>query len=105
MRHTLRLGAAAALAFGITAEAPRVLYAQERPFIGVRVDADRNKVLLEVTPDRIGKDFLHQTVLATGGGVGALGLDRGQTRGAPSSASSDAASGSSSCATTGACAR
>ncbi|MBK6456146.1 MAG: zinc-dependent metalloprotease [Gemmatimonadetes bacterium] len=81
MRHTLRLGAAAALAFGITAEAPRVLYAQERPFIGVRVDADRNKVLLEVTPDRIGKDFLHQTVLATGGGVGALGLDRGQTGG------------------------
>ena len=55
--------------------------AQEAPFIGVRVDEDRNKVLLEIPPARMGKDFLHQTVLATGGGVGALGLDRGQTGG------------------------
>jgi hypothetical protein len=57
------------------------LPAQEAPFIGVRVDQDRNKVLLEVPATRIGQDFLHQTVLATGGGVGALGLDRGQTGG------------------------
>ena len=69
------------LAFALAVVAPLALRAQERPFIGVRVDQDRNKVLLEVTPDRIGKDFLHQTVLATGGGVGALGLDRGQTGG------------------------
>jgi hypothetical protein len=55
--------------------------AQEAAFIGVRVDQDRNKVLLEVTPDRLGTDFLHQSVLATGAGVGALGLDRGQTGG------------------------
>lgn len=47
--------------------------------VGVRVDADRNKVLLEITPDRLGKDFLHQMVLATGAGTTALGLDRGQT--------------------------
>jgi len=53
----------------------------ETPFIGVRVDQDRNKVLLDVTADRVGRDFLHQTVLATGAGVGALGLDRGQTGG------------------------
>ena len=57
--------------------APR-LAAQEGPFIGVRVDADRNKVLLEVPAERIGQDFMHQMVLATGGGVPALGLDRGQ---------------------------
>lgn len=57
------------------------LSAQSAPFIGVRVDQDRNKVLLELTPDRMGTDLLHQTVLATGGGVSALGLDRGQTGG------------------------
>lgn len=61
------------LAGALSAQAP------EAPFIGVRVDQDRNKVLLEVTAERIGRDFLHQTVLATGAGVGALGLDRGQT--------------------------
>jgi hypothetical protein len=55
--------------------------AAEAPFVGVRVDQDRNKVLLEIAPARMGKDFLHQSVLATGGGVGALGLDRGQTGG------------------------
>ncbi|MFM8566117.1 MAG: zinc-dependent metalloprotease [Gemmatimonadota bacterium] len=54
------------------------LTAQDAPFIGVRVDADRNKVLLEVPADRIGQSFMHQIVLATGGGVPALGLDRGQ---------------------------
>ena len=55
--------------------------AQEAPFVGVRVDQDRNKVLLEIAPSRLGQDFLHQSVLATGAGVGALGLDRGQTGG------------------------
>ena len=61
--------------------APIELDAQERPFIGVRYDADRNRVLLEIAPDRLDRDFLYQTVLATGGGVGALGLDRGQVGG------------------------
>ncbi len=46
-------------------------------FIGVRVDADRNKVLLDVPADRLNRDFLHQSTLATG--FGSLGLDRGQT--------------------------
>ena len=46
-------------------------------FIGVRIDADRNKVLLDISADRLNKDFLHQSVLATG--LGALSLDRGQT--------------------------
>lgn len=53
--------------------------AQDAPLVGVRVDADRNKVLLEVPQGRLGQDLLHQVVLATGGGQGALGLDRGQT--------------------------
>ena len=60
---------------------PLVIVGQEAPFIGVRVDQDRNKVLLEITPERLGRDFLHQSVLATGAGVPALGLDRGQTGG------------------------
>ena len=60
---------------------PGQIGAQEAPFIGVRVDQDRNKVLLEIPADRLGKDFLHQSVLATGAGVSALGLDRGQTGG------------------------
>lgn len=50
-------------------------------FIGVRVDADRNKVLLELSPERLNRDLLHQSVLATGFGANALGLDRGQTGG------------------------
>jgi hypothetical protein len=50
-------------------------------FIGVRVDADRNKVLLEIAPERLDRDLLHQSVLATGFGANALGLDRGQTGG------------------------
>ena len=57
---------------------PLGLAAQEAPFIGVRVDADRNKLLLEVPAERIGRDFMHQVVLATGAGAPALGLDRGQ---------------------------
>lgn len=55
--------------------------AQERGLVGVRIDADRNKLLLEIAPDQLGKDFLHQSVLATGAGTPQLGLDRGQTGG------------------------
>ncbi|MBK7905006.1 MAG: zinc-dependent metalloprotease [Gemmatimonadetes bacterium] len=61
--------------------AATALAAQEAPFIGVRVDADRNKVLLEIPATRLDQDLMHQSVLATGGGNGALGLDRGQTGG------------------------
>ena len=50
-------------------------------FIGVRVDAERNRILLEISPERLQKDLLHQSVLATGFGANALGLDRGQTGG------------------------
>jgi len=45
-------------------------------FVGVRVDADRNKLLLEIPVEKLNVDFLHQSMLATG--VGSLGLDRGQ---------------------------
>lgn len=51
------------------------------PLLGVRVDADRNKLLLEIPQAQLGKDLLHQTVLATGAGVSNLGLDRGQLGG------------------------
>ena len=61
-----------ALSFGAPARAQ---------FVGVRVDADRNKVLLEIAPQRLNRDLLHQSVLATGFGANALGLDRGQTGG------------------------
>jgi Met-zincin/Domain of unknown function (DUF5117) len=75
---------ALALVFAAQAALPaRTVSAQgsDAPFIGVRVDQERNKLLLEVSNDRVGKDFLHQSVLATGAGIGALGLDRGQTGG------------------------
>jgi hypothetical protein len=65
-------------ALGGPVAAPTVGLAQ---FIGVRVDADRNKVLLEIAPQRLDRDLLHQSVLATGFGANALGLDRGQTGG------------------------
>ena len=72
-RPLLALGAALVVAAA-------TLPAQES-FIGVRVDADRNKVLLDVPATRLDRDFMHQSVLATGGGNGNLGLDRGQTGG------------------------
>jgi hypothetical protein len=58
--------------------APSLALAQ---LLGVRVDADRNKVLLEIPSNRLSRDLLHQSVLATGFGANALGLDRGQTGG------------------------
>lgn len=51
------------------------------PLLGVRVDTDRNKLLLEIPQAQLDKDLLHQTVLATGAGVSTLGLDRGQVGG------------------------
>lgn len=71
---------AALVLLGSVAGAPS-LHAQESPFLGVRVDADRNKVLLEIPAARLDVDFMHQSVLATGGGNPNLGLDRGQTGG------------------------
>ncbi|MGQ0713673.1 MAG: zinc-dependent metalloprotease [Gemmatimonadaceae bacterium] len=67
------------VALAVTVGAPQGALAQ---FIGVRVDADRNKVLLEIAPERLDRAVLHQSVLATGFGANALGLDRGQTGGA-----------------------
>lgn len=55
---------------------------QPAALIGLRVDADRNKLFLEIPTARLGQDLLHQLTLATGAGVGALGLDRGQLGGA-----------------------
>ena len=72
-RPFLALGAVLVLAAA-------ALPAQES-FIGVRVDADRNKLLLEVPAARLDRDFMHQSVLATGGGNPNLGLDRGQVGG------------------------
>ena len=75
MRTVLRAVRAAAL----VAVAAGTLAAQSTAaLLGVRVDADRNKLLLEIPAAQLGKDLLHQTVLATGAGVNALGLDRGQ---------------------------
>jgi hypothetical protein len=56
-------------------------FQQRAALIGVRVDADRNKLFLEVPVAQLDRDLLHQSVLATGAGVSALGLDRGQTGG------------------------
>lgn len=80
VRHSL-LAVTAALLTLATVASTEALSAQSTAFVGVRVDQDRNKVLLELTPERMGKDLLHEEVLATGGGVSALGLDRGQTGG------------------------
>ncbi|MDQ6613120.1 MAG: zinc-dependent metalloprotease, partial [Gemmatimonadota bacterium] len=83
--HRLALVAWAFMALSLgshTAYAlPKFHRVQQRAeaFIGVRVDADRNKVLLEIAPDKLNRDFLHQSVLATG--LGTLGLDRGQMAG------------------------
>src|SRR5688572_14682660 len=64
--------------FALLLTLPAVASAQ---FIGARADTEKNRVLLEVPPDRLGKDLLLQSVLATGFGANALGLDRGQTGG------------------------
>jgi hypothetical protein len=58
--------------------APMAATAQNA-FVGVRVDAPRNRLLLEIPEARLGQDFLYLNTLATGAGVNRLGLDRGQT--------------------------
>ena len=83
LRILAALGAALAFAPADALAVPPATRAaqQAAPFIGVRVDEERNKVLLEIPAMRLDADFLHQSVLATGGGVAGLGLDRGQTGG------------------------
>lgn len=67
------------LAATLVVLAPLAVRAQDAPLLGLRLDADRNRVFLEVPSTRLGQPLLHQTVLATGAGVGANGLDRGET--------------------------
>ncbi len=74
MRRTLSLAFLAVLLLAPSALA-------QAPLVGVRVDADRNKLLLEIPSALLDKDLLHQITLATGAGVAALGLDRGQVGG------------------------
>jgi len=47
-------------------------------FLGLRIDEERNQVLLLIPETRLGRDFLYTNTLATGLGVNALSLDRGQ---------------------------
>src|SRR5688500_1644259 len=77
-RRPRQLYVAALCGLALSLALPVALRAQH---IGVRVDADRNRLLLEITPTRLNRDMLHQSVLATGFGANALGLDRGQTGG------------------------
>lgn len=61
--------------------APAAAQAPAASLLGVRVDGDRNKLFLEIPASALDRDLLHQSVLATGLGVSAVGLDRGQTGG------------------------
>ena len=61
--------------------APLAAVPAQDALIGVRVDADRNKLLLEIPAAQLNNDLLHQMVLATGAGTPSLGLDRGQVGG------------------------
>ncbi|MDX2182911.1 MAG: zinc-dependent metalloprotease [Gemmatimonadaceae bacterium] len=76
--NAVRFASVCAVVATIISASARIGYAQSGGEIGVRVDADRNKVLLDVPVARLGVELLHQSVLATGGGMPALGLDRGQ---------------------------
>jgi hypothetical protein len=58
---------------------PTSLHAQEAgAFLPVRVDAERNRLLLEIPDARMGEDFLYLNTLATGMGASPPTLDRGQ---------------------------
>lgn len=65
-----------ALALFTLAPAPG---AQSDPLLGVRIDAERNRLYLDIPVARLGTDLLYQNTLVTGMGVNRLGLDRGQT--------------------------
>jgi hypothetical protein len=66
---------------GVVTVATAAVAAAQEPLLGVRVDADRNRLLLEIPAAHLDRPLMHQTVLATGAGVNALGLDRGQVGG------------------------
>jgi len=71
--------ALATLSAALTLLLAPVAAAGQSPFLGFEVDAERNRVLLEVPVALLGEDFLYLNTLATGAGVSRLGLDRGQT--------------------------
>ncbi|TVR59642.1 MAG: DUF5117 domain-containing protein [Gemmatimonadales bacterium] len=50
----------------------------EQAFLDFRVDAEGNRLLLEIPADRMGQDFLYMNTLATGLGANAPLMDRGQ---------------------------
>ena len=85
MRSLVRSLLGCAVLFGAQTAAalplPTLGLQQRAALVGVRIDADRNKLLLEIPASQLGRDLLHQSVLATGLGVSAVGLDRGQTGG------------------------
>lgn len=58
---------------------PAAALAQADAFVGVRIDAERNRLYLDIPAARLGQDLLYQNTLVTGMGVNQLGLDRGQT--------------------------
>jgi hypothetical protein len=53
--------------------------ADDTGFLPVRIDAERNRVLLRIPESRLGQDFLYTNTLATGLGSTRTQLDRGQT--------------------------
>jgi len=81
MRALLRSVTVAALTLTALSLAVPLRAQQGTPLLGVRVDADRNKLLLEIPNGQLDKDLLHQITLATGAGVSSLGLDRAQAGG------------------------
>jgi hypothetical protein len=72
-RHIVLAALIAALAV------PSASASAQDAFIGLRIDAARNRVLLEIPESRLGQDFLYSNTLATGAGIYDLSLDRGQT--------------------------
>lgn len=61
-----------------TARAPGAALERIDGFLPLRLDPARNRILLEIPPARLGRDFLYTNTLATGGGAPGLGLDRGE---------------------------
>lgn len=51
----------------------------EEGFIPFRIDAERNRILLEIPAARMDSDFLYMNTLATGLGSARTQIDRGQT--------------------------
>lgn len=60
---------------------PGLALQQRAALVGVRVDADKNKLYLEIPAAQLNRDLLYQSILATGMGSPDVGLDRGQAGG------------------------